>query len=171
MLIDAILDRRADREDGIFNYDPKKLYNYLIDSIHPSYHDVARAMDKGSNTEVRAEMCAYIDLEEYNPEIKDFVNSVDWLVADKKPTVGTPKIHQELRCYKNEAAFLNLDALEIKTAVNENEENAEKYRTHFAIGVAWGLTIKYQAPVVAVLETGADGVTKVTKVHHAFRCK
>lgn len=171
MLIDAILDRKADRENGIFNYNPKELYNYLMWWTLPSYQSVSRAMDEGTNKDVQAAMCAYIDLEEYNPDIKDFVNSVDWLVADKKQTVRTPKIHQELRCYKNETAFHNLDALDIKTAVNENEDNAEKYRTHFAIGVAWGLTIKYQAPVVAVLETGADGVAKVTKVHHAFRCK
>lgn len=90
-------------------------------------------------------------------------------IQDKSPR--TPKIHQELRCYKSERDFYDLKPLYIKTAVNENEENAEKYRTHFAMGVAWGLTIKYQAPVVAVLETGADGVTKVTKVHHASRCK
>lgn len=171
MLIDAILDRRYDRDEGIYNYDPKRFYDYINGFGIGSYNRVARAMDEGTEKDVKQALCDYIDLEEYNPDIKEFVNSVDWLVADKEPTDRTPKIHQELRCYKNEAAFHNLDALEIKTAVNENEENAEKYRTHFAIGVAWGLTIKYQAPVVAVIETGADGVTKVTKVHHAFRCK
>ena len=171
MLIDAILDRKADRVEGIFNYNPKEFYDYLMNWDLESYQAVTRAMDEGTNADVQAAMCKYIDIEGYNEHIKDFVNSVDWLTADKKPTVGTPKIHQELRCYKNEAAFRNLDALDIKTAVNENEDNAEKYRTHFAIGVAWGLTIKYQAPVVAVLETDESGETKVTKVHHAFRCK
>lgn len=170
MLIDAILDRKYERENGIFRYDPRELYNYINGWAGGLYDPVARAMDEGTEADVKKALCDYIDTE-YPAHIKDFVNSVDWLVADKEPTARTKKIHQELRCYKNVAAFHNLDALDIKTAVNENEDNAEKYRTHFAIGVAWGLTIKYQAPVVAVLETGADGVTKVTKVHHAFRCK
>ena len=170
MLIDAILDRRDDRNDGIYNYNPKRFYDYINGFGIESYDRVAHAMDEGTEEDVKKALCDYIDTE-YPAHIKDFVNSVNWLVADKKQTAKTAKIHQELRCYKNEAAFHNLDALDVKTAVNENEDNAEKYRTHFAIGVAWGLTIKYQAPVVAVLETGADGVTKVTKVHHAFRCK
>jgi hypothetical protein len=171
MLIDAILDRKYERENRIFRYDPRELYKYINGWAGGLYDPVARAMDEGTEADVKKALCFYIGSQGYNKRIKDFVNSVDWLVADKKPTAITPKIHQELRCYKNEAAFHNLDALDIKTAVNENEDNAENYRTHFAIGVAWGLTIKYQAPVVAVLETGADGVTKVTKVHHVFRYK
>jgi len=168
MLIDAILDRRADREDGIFNYDPKKLYNYLIDSIHPSYHDVARAMDKGSNMEVQAEMCAYIDLEEYNPNIKCFVNSVDWLTAD--PQKPKQEIFQEIRAYKSREDMFAHNPLDLKFVVNQNPDYRERYEKEYARGVAAGLTVKYARPVVAVLTT-IDGKTEVTEVHQARRCK
>ena len=168
MLIDAILDRRADREDGIFNYDPKKLYNYLIDSIHPSYHDVASAMDKGSNTEVQAAMCAYIDLEEYNPYIKCFVNSVDWLTAEpKKPK---QELFQTIRAYKSREDMYAHNPLDLKFVVNQNHDYRERYEKEYARGVAAGLTVKYAHPVVTVLTT-IDGKTEVTEVHQARRCK
>ena len=89
MLIDAILDRRADRKDGIFNYDPKKLYDYINGWAGGIYDNVAHAMDEGEEADVKKALCDYID-GDYNPEIKEFVNSVDWLTADKqKPKYTT----------------------------------------------------------------------------------
>lgn len=82
MLIDAILDRKADRVEGVFNYNPKEFYDYLMDWDLESYQAVTRAMDEGTNADVQAAMCKYIDIEGYNEHIKDFVNSVDWLTPD-----------------------------------------------------------------------------------------
>lgn len=168
MLIDKILDRKADMENGFFRYDTKELYDYLIDSIHPSYHDVARAMDKGSNTEVQAEMCAYIDLEEYNPDIKWFVNSVDWLTSD--PQKPKQELFQTIRAYKSREDMFAHNPLDLKFVVNQNPDYRERYEKEYAAGVAWGLTVKYAKPCVAVLTT-IDGKTEVTEVHLARRCK
>lgn len=168
MLIDEILDRKADREDGIYNYDPKKLYNYLIDSIPHSYHDVARAMDEGTNADVQAKMCEYIDLEEYNPDIKDFVNSVDWLTSD--PQKPKQEIFQEIRAYKSREDMFAHNPLDLKFIVNSNWDYRERYEKEYACGVAAGLTVKYARPVVVVLTT-IDGKTEVTEVHQARRCK
>ena len=168
MLIDEILDRKADMEDGIFRYNPKKLYNYLIDSIPPSYHDVARAMDEGTNADVQAKMCEYIDLEEYNQNIKCFVNSVDWLTAD--PQKPKQEIFQEIRAYKSREDMFANNPLDLKFIVNQNPDYRERYEKEYARGVAWGLTVKYAHPVVAVFTT-IDGKTEVTEVHQARRSK
>ena len=98
MLIDAIHDRKYERENGIFQYDPRELYNYINGWAGGLYDPVASAMDEGSEADVKKALCIYIGSQGYNKRIKDFVNSVDWLTADKKPTAITPKIHQELRC-------------------------------------------------------------------------
>lgn len=46
----------------------------------PTYSGpIADAMDGGTEEDVKRELCRYIDAEDYNPEIKDYVNSVDWL--------------------------------------------------------------------------------------------
>lgn len=162
MLIDAILDRRADRNDGIYNYNPKRFYEYINGFGIESYDRVAHAMDKGSNTEVQAEMCAYIDLEEYNPNIKCFVNSVDWLNADhQKPK---QELFQTIRAYKSREDLFSNNALNLKFVVNQNHSYRERYEKEYARGVAWGLTVKYAKPCVAVLTTIGDK-TEVTEVH------
>lgn len=73
MLIDAILDRAEGGE-----YSPKKFYDY-ISNWNSEYDRVASALDCGEEEDVRRELCRYIDNNEYNPAIKDYVNSVKWL--------------------------------------------------------------------------------------------
>lgn len=77
MLVDFILDRR----DGI-EYDPRELYDYCNEMgaiFGDSYWNVARALDGGTNEDIRLELCAYILGGGYNPQICDYINSVDWL--------------------------------------------------------------------------------------------
>lgn len=168
MLIDAILDRKADRENGIFNYKPKELYDYLMGWTLPSYQSVSRAMDEGTNKDVQAAMCAYIDLEEYNPDIKRFVKSVDWLTAD--PQKPKQELFQTIRAYKSLEDMYAHNPLDLKFVVNMNPDYRERYEKEYARGVAWGLTVKYAKPVVAVLTT-IDGKTEVTEVHQVRRSK
>lgn len=80
MLIDVILDRRAGDA-----YDAREFYNYLQDagSIFSIYWDVARAMDEGTEDDVKAELCRYIEDGMYNPTIADYIRSVDWLISDR----------------------------------------------------------------------------------------
>lgn len=168
MLIDAILDRKADRVEGIFNYNPKEFYDYLMNWDLESYQAVTRAMNEGTNADVQAAMCDYIDLEEYNPDIKGFVNSVDWLTAD--PKQPKQELFQTIRAYKSREDMYANNPLDLKFVVNMNPGYRERYEKEYARGVAAGLTVKYAHPVVIVLTT-IDGKTEVTEVHQARRCK
>lgn len=168
MLIDAILDRKADRVEGIFNYNPKEFYDYLMNWDLESYQAVTRAMDEGTNADVQAAMCKYIDIEGYNEHIKEFVNSVDWLTAD--PQKPKQELFQTIRAYKSRKDMYAHNPLDLKFIVNQNPDYRERYEKEYARGVAAGLTVKYAHPVVTVLTT-IDGKTEVTEVHQARRCK
>lgn len=77
MIVDLILDRKAgDR------YSPTDFYSSVLEyrDIWPELSDpITRAMDGGTEADVRRELCAYIDNAGYNPEIKDYINRVNWL--------------------------------------------------------------------------------------------
>ena len=162
MLIDAILDRKADRENGIFNYDPKELYDYINGWAGGLYDNIARAMDEDTEADVKKALCFYIGAQGYNQEIKHFVNSVDWLTADKqKPK---QRLFQTIRAYKSKEDMYRNNALDLKFIVNQNPDYRERYEKEYAAGVAWGLTAKYANPCVAVLTTINDK-TEATEVH------
>lgn len=76
MVIDLILDRR-DGEAYVAN-------NFYDDCIGYENFEIARAMDCGTEEDVKRVLCSYIDDGDYNPQIKDFVNSVEWLVDDEE---------------------------------------------------------------------------------------
>ena len=78
MLIDVILDRK----DEACDYSPNDFYRTLMgygrfwpDIMHP----ISRAMDCGTETDVKLELVRYIIEQEYNTEIAAFICSVDWL--------------------------------------------------------------------------------------------
>ncbi len=83
MIIDVILDRRegtpycesaeARSEPGLWCL--RDLYEY---AQFFGFAELERAIDCGSDADVKRELCRYIDDNGYNPEIKDFVNSVKW---------------------------------------------------------------------------------------------
>lgn len=74
MIIDCILDAKEDPR----SYDAKEFYGYVMDGFK-DFHYIARALDSGSNKDVQEALCTYIDSQNYNPEIKDFINSFNWL--------------------------------------------------------------------------------------------
>lgn len=77
MVIDLILDRR----DGE-SYDPKHFYNECMEysSIFDGMFDaVTAAMDYGTEKAVKEALCNYIKDCEYNPEIMNYINSVNWI--------------------------------------------------------------------------------------------
>lgn len=45
-------------------------------------HGITAALDYGAEADVKRALCEYIDRNEYNPEIKEYVNSVQWLDED-----------------------------------------------------------------------------------------
>ena len=76
MIIDLILDRK----DGI-PYNPKKFYNEILEyeqNFFPGF-PISGALDYGENEDVKRELKKYIIEQEYNPQINDFIDSVDWI--------------------------------------------------------------------------------------------
>ena len=74
MLIDIILDRKDGNE-----YNPKAMYNYCMGYDYASYQNVTRALDAGSEEDVKRALCAYIVDNGYNLEILSFIMSLNWL--------------------------------------------------------------------------------------------
>lgn len=113
-----IIDRILDRYDGDA-YDPKEFYDAMMSYEEGTDYKISRAMDSGEEEDIRRELCAYIDDAQYNPKIKDFINSVAWLEPDngkkykaeidilgesKKPTCSMQKKKESL-AKKSEADY------------------------------------------------------------------
>ena len=82
MIIDLILDRK----DGE-KYNAKEFYNSVMQysEIWPDMClPIAQALDGGTNSDVQRELCKYIDKQGYNPAIKNWINSVEWVPTVKK---------------------------------------------------------------------------------------
>ncbi len=79
MIVDLILNRKDNEK-----YRGKDTYN-----AHDFYYSCMRygriadpitaAMDGGTEEQVKNSLCAYIDDQDYNPEIKKYINSKNWL--------------------------------------------------------------------------------------------
>ncbi len=76
MIIDLILDRK----DG----DPYSDRKFYFDVLRYGEigDDITRAFDYGTESDIKRALCDYIDNSEYNPKIKDYVNSVKWLFTE-----------------------------------------------------------------------------------------
>ena len=83
MIIDLILDRKDDIEGGYD--DTYNAHDFYIDCMEYSgifdgiADGITRAMDEGTEEDIKNELCSYILKCGYNPQICDFVNSVKWL--------------------------------------------------------------------------------------------
>ena len=83
MIIDRILDRKFDIENGY--KDEYKARNFYFDCMgysqvfNHAFDYITIAMDYGTEEDVKKALCKYIDNNEYNPKIKDFIKSVEWL--------------------------------------------------------------------------------------------
>lgn len=79
MIIDRILDRK----------DNEKFYGKDMYNAHDFYydimcygkigHNITRAMDVGTEKQVKQALCKYVIDNEYNPNICDYINSVNWI--------------------------------------------------------------------------------------------
>ena len=79
MIIDAILDRR-----GGFEYRQEEI-SYILQSVrYFDFYYITRAFDSKCETLIKAALCYYIDTNEYNPEIKSYINSVIWKTPDNE---------------------------------------------------------------------------------------
>lgn len=76
MIIDLILNRR----DGEL-YSPKQFYNDVMgyESVCGIGYSISRALDYGSEKQVKKALCDYIVNNDYNLNIMKYINSVKWL--------------------------------------------------------------------------------------------
>ena len=93
MIIDLILDRKDDDAllaqgythkrygDGTviaLEFSPEKFYRDVM-RYGDIGHAITSAMDYGTGDDVKKALCDYIDDNGYNPEIKGYVSSVNWI--------------------------------------------------------------------------------------------
>ena len=83
MVIDLILDRQYDDLRGMRNaYNPAQFYRDCMEysAIFDGVADnITRAMDFGTEDDVRAALCEYIYLNGYDPRICEYVRSRRWI--------------------------------------------------------------------------------------------
>lgn len=82
MIIDLILDRKDnEKATGRDTYNAGDFYREVMEyeSIFEMPRDISRAMDYGTEDDVKRALCNYIDREEYNPEIKNYINRKFWI--------------------------------------------------------------------------------------------
>lgn len=77
MIIDLILDRK----NGA-TYNAEDFYRDIIgyENIFELSHDISVALDFGSNEDVQQALCKYIDDHNYNPDLKQYICSVNWII-------------------------------------------------------------------------------------------
>jgi hypothetical protein len=71
MVIDLILDRKDGKP-----YNAKEFYNQV--TLYRDYV-IAEALDNGENKDVQKALCDYIEHNGYNPKIKDYIKSINWI--------------------------------------------------------------------------------------------
>lgn len=77
MIIDLILDRK----DGA-KYSPREFYFAVLEyrDIWPELSDpITKALDGGTEKDIKRALCDYVLTQGYNPEICDYINRVSWL--------------------------------------------------------------------------------------------
>ena len=73
MIIDLILDRKDGEQ-----YNAKDFYNDVMEYEEVGF-EITEAMDNGKEKDVKKAICDYIINGEYNPEICEYINSVEWI--------------------------------------------------------------------------------------------
>ena len=79
MIIDLILDRKDYiKIDKVDTYDPKTFYHDVMRYGETGF-GITRAMDTGTEIEVKKSLYQYLVDQDYNLDIKKFIDSVEWL--------------------------------------------------------------------------------------------
>lgn len=82
MIIDLILDRKDNEEaTGCDTYNARDFYHEVMEyeSIFEMPREISRTMDEGTEDDVKRALCNYIDKNDYNPEIKNYINRKLWI--------------------------------------------------------------------------------------------
>lgn len=79
MIIDCILDRKDDENFyGCDKYNAKEFYLHIL-AYGTIGREITRAMDYGTEEDVKSALCRYILDNEYNPEICSYIVSKNWI--------------------------------------------------------------------------------------------
>lgn len=79
MIVDVILDRR----DGS-SYSPLMLLTYTDNRVYgDSFEYILHAFQDLNEDKVKEALKRYIDEQGYNPDIKKYIDSVDWLMEQR----------------------------------------------------------------------------------------
>ena len=73
MIVDLILDRRDFEQ-----YNAREFY-FACMRYGTTGAEITAAMDYGTEDDVRKALCNYIDENDYNPDIKAYINSRKWI--------------------------------------------------------------------------------------------
>ena len=74
MIVDLILDRK-----GGSSYKAKEFYDDVMAYEEGTDYKISRALDGGTEEDVKKALCDYIINNEYNPKICNYINKVTWL--------------------------------------------------------------------------------------------
>lgn len=77
MIIDEILDRK---EGSAYSAHDFYMYCMKSSAIFGGIGDkITRALDYGTENDIKRALCDYVLKNGYNPKICDYINSVNWL--------------------------------------------------------------------------------------------
>lgn len=76
-----IIDKICDRMNGAA-YNPREFYTYLMQDSDEYSQMISAALDGGENSDVQNALCKYIQDNNYNTALIDYVNGADWLNVD-----------------------------------------------------------------------------------------
>ena len=80
MIIDLILDRKDNEQlNNSDDYNAKEFYNGCM-RYGKIADEITRAMDSGTEEEVKQALCSYIQEQGYNPEIVEYIKRKKWLI-------------------------------------------------------------------------------------------
>lgn len=95
MIIDLILDRRDAEKYGVFDYSAHDFYIGVM-GYGATGHDITRAMDGGTESDTRRALCDYIDNNDYNPLIKNYINARIWNDNTNEPRAQIEILKKEI---------------------------------------------------------------------------
>lgn len=110
MVIDLILDRK----EGFADLNAE----YLEDMKQYEFDYINAAIDTNDDDTIKAALCRYIEENEYNPELKNYITSVNWSIEQAKRKI----ILTEAEAEKLEMLVTYYDVHGVRSILEYNRE-------------------------------------------------
>ena len=79
MVVAVAVGEDVQKFDGFIKMNDTGAYIFNMLKNDVTEDEITAAMDYGTDADVRASLCRYIDQNGYNPEIKNYINSRRWI--------------------------------------------------------------------------------------------